>query len=207
MRLWNCGVSRVKSALKYSLKDIPELDFNNVLKENVKLGNITPETAAEVSNDIVGYKNALGKVGEGLSPEAEASVAGLIQHRTNLEIEAKSKDETQQPFYEEKIKAVNEQIKKITESNDPYPHEIDEVTGKPLAEKPSKETAIEVKQDYSSSSDAEIEKRMAAIEGNSDASKEYNDLEKEMQKREREAVFNVPLGQVKDAADVLLIKE
>lgn len=128
----------IKSALKYTLKDVPQLELNGVLKENVKIGNIDPVTAERVSNDVAEYKSALSKVADGLTPEAEASVAGLIQHRDKLAAEAKTKDETQQPVYEEKIKAVNEQIKKITETNDPYKYEVDEITGKPLSE-PNKE--------------------------------------------------------------------
>ena len=66
-------------------------------------------------------------------------------------------------------------------------------------------------------SDADIEKRMAELEDkhngipsslkNESDAKEYNSLEKEMEKRERATVFDVPLENVNDAVDTLLKKE
>lgn len=56
-------------------------------------------------------------------------------------------------------------------------------------------------------SDSDIEKRMSEIEGDSDFNDEFNSLEKEMQKRERESVFNVPLSEVGKSVDSLMQKE
>lgn len=55
--------------------------------------------------------------------------------------------------------------------------------------------------------DTEIEKRMMELEGNRDSREEFNALEKEMEKRERSAVFDVPLNQVSEAVDALTRKE
>ena len=56
-------------------------------------------------------------------------------------------------------------------------------------------------------SDAEIEKRMGEIEEGKGDMGEFNKLEKEMEKRERATVFNVPLDKVSDAVDALMKKE
>lgn len=56
-------------------------------------------------------------------------------------------------------------------------------------------------------SDSDIENRMSEIEDNEDFVDEYNVLEKEMEKRERDSVFNVPLENVKDVLNSLSQKE
>jgi hypothetical protein len=56
-------------------------------------------------------------------------------------------------------------------------------------------------------SNEDIEKRMIEIEGDKKYSAEFNLLEKEMNKRERSSVFDVPLSKVNDAIDVLIKKE
>ena len=61
--------------------------------------------------------------------------------------------------------------------------------------------------DSSTKSDVEIEKRMSEIEGDNKYTDEFNSLEKEMEKRERDTIFNVPLEKVNDAVDVLISKE
>ena len=61
--------------------------------------------------------------------------------------------------------------------------------------------------DSSTKSDVEIEKRMSEIEGDNKYTDEFNSLEKEMEKRERDTIFNVPLEKVNDAVDVLIGKE
>jgi hypothetical protein len=61
--------------------------------------------------------------------------------------------------------------------------------------------------DSSTRSDVEIEKRMSEIEGDNKYTDEFNSLEKEMEKRERATIFNVPLEKVNDAVDVLIQKE
>jgi hypothetical protein len=56
-------------------------------------------------------------------------------------------------------------------------------------------------------SDLDIEKRMSEIEGNSKFKEEFNSLETEMEKRERESVFNVSLSEVGNSVDALIKKE
>lgn len=56
-------------------------------------------------------------------------------------------------------------------------------------------------------SDADIEKRMMEIEEGKGDMSEFNSLEKEMEKRERATVFDVPLDKVNDSVDALMKKE
>ena len=122
----------VKSAFKYSLKDTPTSEIKTALDANVEAGRIPPEVAEQTISDIEGYKTALAKTSDGLTPETQASVAGLIQARDNVAAEMATKDLTQRAVYEQKIEAYNKQIEKITKTNDPLKYEIDEVTGNPI---------------------------------------------------------------------------
>jgi hypothetical protein len=61
-------------------------------------------------------------------------------------------------------------------------------------------------------SDADIEKRMLELQDSglkigTPETKEFNALEKEMEKRERDSVFNVPLDKVGESVDALMQKE
>ena len=123
----------IKSAYKWVVaKQIPSAEIKTVLDANVQAGRITPEVAEQTIADIDGYKTALAKTSDGLTPETQASVAGLIQARDNVAAEMATKDPTQRAVYEQKIEAYNKQIEKITKTNDPLKYEIDEVTGNPI---------------------------------------------------------------------------
>ncbi len=119
----------VKSAFKYALTDANPTEVKSTLDANVKAGTITPEVAEKTQTDLDQYKVALSKTPNGLSPEAEASVAGLIQAKDKLIAEMKTKDDTAKPYYEEKIAGINEQIQKTVNTGKPYAHEIDEISG------------------------------------------------------------------------------
>lgn len=105
--------------------------ITNVLQANENVGNIPPGTTQKVTADLNGYREALSKTIDGLSPEAQASIAGLIQKRTALENEAKTKDKTAQPVYKTQTDAIDRQISDIQRTGKPFEHEIDEATGKP----------------------------------------------------------------------------
>lgn len=60
---------------------------------------------------------------------------------------------------------------------------------------------------FENRSDSDLEKRMSEIEDNEEFTDEYNTIEKEMEKRERYSVFNVPLEKVKDVLNSLTQKE
>lgn len=79
-------------------------------------------------------------------------------------------------------------------------------SGTSTGEQPTQEPLV------SKGTDAEIEKRMsyledAGIKFDSKERKEFNALEKEMEKRERASVFNVPLNEAKSALNALSKKE
>jgi len=134
----------IKSAFKFSLKDTPTSEIKTALDANVQAGRIPPEVAEQTIADIEGYKVALAKTADGLKPETQASVAGLIQARDNVAAEMATKDPTQRAVYEQKIEAYNKQIEKITKTNDPLKYEVDEVTGNTIDKVAPKGEPIEL---------------------------------------------------------------
>lgn len=126
------GVPKImESAIKYSLKDTPPDQIRNVLQANENAGTVPEGTTDKLMSDISSYNDALNKTVDGLSPEATASVAGLIQKKNSLIEESKTKDDSFKPVYNEKIDAIDRQIQDIQRTGKPFEHEIDEVTGKP----------------------------------------------------------------------------
>ena len=85
----------------------------------------------------------------------------------------------------------------------------------PLLESEKKEqtpSALRDAESVAKKSDADIEKRMLELQDSglkfgTPETKEFNALEKEMEKRERESVFNVPLDKVGESVDALMQKE
>jgi hypothetical protein len=122
----------VKSAFKFSLKDTPIEEINTALKANEDIGRLPEGTAETVTRDIEGYNRALAKTDPNLSPETQASVAGLIQARDKMVEQSNKLDPTQRSGYDKNIEAINQKIKKITESNKPFEHEVDDITGDPI---------------------------------------------------------------------------
>ena len=123
---------QLKSAIKYSLSKENPVELQAILSNNEQLGNVPQGTTEAVMADLNSYNKSLEKTSQDLTPETQASVAGLIQKRDNLMSEMSSKDATQIDPYLQQIDAINEQIKKITESNDPFAHEVNDVTGQKL---------------------------------------------------------------------------
>jgi hypothetical protein len=122
----------VNSAFKYALKDQNPVEIQNILQANEQQGKIPPGTSQAVMTDLANYNEALGKTTDGLTPEAQASVAGLMQKRNDLSKEMSTKDFTQLQSYQDKIDALNNQIDGITKTNNPFAFEVDDITGKPL---------------------------------------------------------------------------
>jgi hypothetical protein len=112
------------------LKEANPADIQQNLQLNEQAGNIPAGSTDKVMNDLTQYKQALNKVPIGLSDESKLSVAGLVQKKTQLVEEAKTKDDSFKPFYQSKIDAIDAQIKSTVVTGRPLEHEIDEATGK-----------------------------------------------------------------------------
>jgi hypothetical protein len=119
----------------------------NVLQANENVGNIPQGTTQKVTADLNGYREALGKIPDGLSTEAQSSIAGLIQKKNNLIEEAKTKDDSFKDFYKQKTDAIDQQIADIQRTGKPFEHEIDEATGKPYEQPTYDEVAQQRVQD------------------------------------------------------------
>src|SRR5690348_3866419 len=214
----------LKNAAKYGLVKNADLDeIQKIEQLNESAGNTPQGTTQQVMDDLRGYKQALDKTPESLTPDTKAQVAGLIQKKDNIQAEAQTKDEATQNIYETQINGINNQIEKEVDSNEPYQHEVDNLTGNTYAEELKNSEQLQPeplnagKGEASSvlgsegdkRSDADIENRMTELSKlHDDASnKEFDLLEKEMAKRERATVFNVPLSEAKEAIDALMKKE
>ncbi len=123
----------IKSTFKGALSKENPAELAQTLRNNEVIGNIPQGSTERVMADILEFNDALGKTSEGLTPDTQVSVAGLIQKRDRLMNEMASKDPTQVEAYKQQIDALDEQIKKITESNDPFAHEVN-VVGEKLSE-------------------------------------------------------------------------
>lgn len=125
----------LKNAAKYGLVKNADLDeIQKIEQLNESVGNTPQGTTQQVMDDLRGYKQALDKTPESLTPDTKAQVAGLIQKKGNIQAEAQTKDEATQHIYETQIDGINNQIKKEVESNEPYQHEVDNLTGNTYAE-------------------------------------------------------------------------
>ena len=125
----------LSSAYKYALaKDENPADVQETLQANEDKGIIPEGTTQKITQDIHDYADALKQTPAGLTPEAEASYAGLVVAKSNLQKEMLLKDPTAQLVYQPKIDAINGQLQKIIETNKPNEVEVDEATGKNYAE-------------------------------------------------------------------------
>jgi hypothetical protein len=82
----------------------------------------------------------------------------------------------------------------------------------PIISKEQTPPALRDVESIAKKSDADIEKRMLELQDSglkigTPETKEFNALEKEMEKRERDSVFNVPLDKVGESVDALMQKE
>lgn len=130
----------VKSAFKYALKDVNPKAIETTLKFNEENGKIPEGSSVEVMNELGKYNEALAQTPKGLSPEAQASMAGLIEKQNSLIEEQKTKHSSAKADYDIQVNALEEQINKIKETGKPFSAEIDEMSG----EKYTQRNGVEV---------------------------------------------------------------
>ena len=176
-------------------------------KENLpEVDNLTNTEAVKVADQNA--KMLLGKlnkqlVTEDVPPPTEVKGKDVaeIEKRRQAELESVSK-ESEGMSEEEMKKTAFQRIEKRVEINERYDKELSAL------EKEQSDKNVVVDEGVGKRSDADIEKRMLDIEdGKGGDMAEFNKLEKEMEKRERATVFDVPLEKVNDAVDALMKKE
>lgn len=123
----------IKSGIKYALSKENPVELATILKANEDAGKIPEGTTQTVMSDLIDYNDALSKTSQDLSPEAQASVAGLIQKRENLISQMAQLDPTQVESYNQQVESINEQIKNITNTGNPFDYEFNQV-GQKLSE-------------------------------------------------------------------------
>jgi regulator of replication initiation timing len=118
----------IKSTFKTELvKNNTPQEIEQTLRFNEEQGNIPQGSTEKTLFELSFFKEALDKTPDTLTPEAQASYAGLVEKKTKLQNEMATKDENSQGIYKPQIEAIDKQLKEIAETNKPV--EFDEVTG------------------------------------------------------------------------------
>jgi hypothetical protein len=196
---------------------------------------LTPEQRQQVQEGIEKAKQVLAKVPDDFTEEQKIKSVELLNERTEIEQSIEGKDEALIGPQIQRQEEINAELKSIAEPK-PVEEEVSQIetpTGTdtevvvsesesnktvptpeiPLSEQKRENKQVEDglnEQGGVDKSDSAIEKRMAEIEGagfGTPELAEFNALEKEMEKRERDSVFNVPLENVNDAIGALINKE
>jgi hypothetical protein len=119
--------SNLKSILKR--EGVTPEQVGTIAAANEKLGTVPPGTAEVAVKDLESYNKAADQVKEdGMTPEVEASVAGLKQKANKLA------EQPPTPETETQIASINKQIEEIKRTGKVAENEINEVTGEPYQE-------------------------------------------------------------------------
>lgn len=194
--------------------ELPEEISNLQDDENVV---ITVKTLEEVPEQFKDRANKL----EGMKVEIRNSILGIpIGKKTSTVVNdgyryqitgKEAKDYAIQQQLKQQQDAIQKQSTNesvlLTEQPQLGLQEVVEGNEKPQETTVTPEGTQEVTPEFEQKTDDDIEKRMAEIEGDSASQKEFNALEKEMEKRERGSVFNVALNKINEAIDALMQKE
>jgi len=126
--LFNVSKYTRAGALDYlSTIERPKLVSYSMAQE---ANGIIPKGATEkMITELDSFKQAQDKV-PGFVPDVnKASFAGNIRKKMNLEEQKRSSDPSFHPKIDEQISAIDDRIKRMTESPDPTQLEVDDVTG------------------------------------------------------------------------------
>jgi hypothetical protein len=199
--------------------------INSLKEKNTELQSKINPNITEVANEPLKKQIAINKaeIAKAEDTLKEYLEKGKIVEKDNLTGDVlnepiKEENETTEPIsttprpetqgkeeIQEPIEPTNESITGVAE---PITTETESIAeAKPIeVVQPTEEVKV------GSKGDADIEKRMLKIQDSnpsfdSKEQAEFNSLEKEMEKRERSSVFDVPLEKVNDAVDALMKKE
>jgi len=188
--------------------------YNSVVKNKAKeaISDLPPKQAekAEMTGMVAEYKNSI-LLDNPTDKQLESRKNALEK---SLEPKKGAEGKTIEPNEKEvkeakaELEAINDIIENKPKEEDTHQSEkiegIDQTTGIPEGDNVPAPTI--------GKTDAEIENRMAELEDSrpkngSAEQKEYDLLEKELEKREKDKIFNSPLDKVKDVVDELMKKE
>lgn len=167
--------------------------INLAIAESERTGEVPVVNGEPVNKKTIDDINAKYDTEQAAVSEAPQTLPEVENAITNLREQEKAENEETYDKYDEVITPLLEQEKELKA----------EEAQAPVVEEAKGTSIIDIKLD----SDAKIESRMAEIEGDKSKQGEFNEMEKEMERRERSSVFDVPLQDVKGAIDVLLQKE
>jgi len=105
---------QVVDALKNAAADIPKDQIKETLQTGEQTGVYPQGTTDAVVSDIGKYKDAKDAIPTDMPEEIKVKIVPLIQEKQSLIEEQKSKDPIFKDDYQQKINAIDDQIKKIT---------------------------------------------------------------------------------------------
>jgi len=201
-----------------SEKDKGDYLYNEAVKNEALKKQLPPRQKEKAENTalVADFKNDYI-----LEPKTDKQLESVKSKlEKSLEPKKDAEGKTIEPNEKEvkeakaELEAINDIIENKPKEEDTRQSEkiegIDQATGIPEGDNVPPPTDIKGKDVVvvDKRSDADIEKRMLDIEdGKGGDMAEFNKLEKEMEKRERATVFDVPLDKVNDAVDALMKKE
>jgi hypothetical protein len=206
----------VKAQAKGLVSELPREEVKAVYEGAEANGIIPKGTTDKVINSLNQYDKAKEKLPEGLTEDKKASLTGIQEKIDKLEESKKKLALQYHDRVDNTINSLKDRALKILESKDPLAEEVDntlgvkgseEIAGEPAF--PAEVEATEEVKDLSKFSEAELEKRQLEIEGSKSGTpenKEFNDIDKELEKREWRKVFDSPLDKVAEVADELIKK-
>lgn len=105
----------VENSLKFAATELPPEQVKATLEGGEKTGFYPQGTADLIMHDINNFKEATDKIPADISDDKKAEIAPLIQNKQALVEEQKTKDSSFKESYQNKIDAIDSQIKQVIE--------------------------------------------------------------------------------------------
>lgn len=222
-----------------NLKDI----IKTSLKAKVLSGEISKMKATEIMKNMESSETILKQIPSSLKPEDKYNAFNLIEEKSNLSKEIAGKDEALVSKQKDRINAINEELKAIsnkteenatkeseqpkqevsTESNiserqgvESGQQEVGKTEG---SERTATQSEANISDsnipseaeivDYTSKTDKELYDIQSKYEDSNNENEQqiFSDSEKELERREKDRVFSVPLSEVSNVLDELRFQE
>jgi uncharacterized protein YbjQ (UPF0145 family) len=183
-------------------------DIKEFLSQMVEDGQIQEKEATSIAQGVTKYREIVSQIPDDIDEEKKIDLVPKILKREELQEQFDKANKAFKPAIKDKIDAIDNEIQ---EASDYIPESKKQVVNKLEVAKIEKEdTSNPI--DFSQMSDSDIENRMTKLEGMgflfpSKEYTEFDEMEKEMERRERSYVFNVPISAASEAIDTLLKKD
>lgn len=168
---------------KNYLSTIPRPELNN-MSSALEGKGVIPKGSTEAMNaELDKFQQAKSKVPKSVPEQDMGSYAGLVEAKDSLEQQKKLSDPSFHQQFDDKIKAIDERMKKMQQSREPIVDEVDDLTGDTGEPEVQTEETIKKSIEMVEPTDAEIEIENRRREELYAISKEADSMTEEEQKR------------------------